>query len=197
MKVLLVVDVQNDFCPGGSLGTPDGEKIIPEINRLMESGKFDKVVATQDWHPADHISFASQHDLDPFTELDGDMLWPDHCVQGSVGAELHPILKQEPIDLILRKGSNRDVDSYSAFFENDGSETHLLDMFDPDDDELYVVGIATDVCVKASAVDAIPFFKKVVVVRDACSPVTPEGEIKAIEEMVEKGIELAQTQQLL
>lgn len=197
MKVLMIVDVQNDFCPGGSLATRDGEKIIPNINRLTRFGQFDMIIASQDWHPAGHISFASRHGLDPFTEINGYMLWPDHCVKGTTGAELHPLLKQENIDLIIRKGSKRDVDSYSAFFENDGEETHLSDIFVKWDDELYVVGIATDVCVKATAIDAIPLFKKVVVVRDASAPVSPEGEIKALDEMVDRGIELAQTQQLL
>jgi nicotinamidase/pyrazinamidase len=124
MKALLLVDIQNGFCPGGNLPVPDGDQVVPIANRLIESGKYDLIVASQDWHPAGHGSFASSHPgKQPFElgTLSGkpQMMWPDHCVQGTVDAELHPDLKTGEIDLILQKGENRGVDSYSAFRDND------------------------------------------------------------------------------
>lgn len=196
MNVLMIVDVQNDFCPGGALATDNGESIIPTINKLAGSDHFGRVVASQDWHPADHISFASQHDLDPFTEYHGDTLWPDHCVQGTQGAQLHSLLDQSSIGVILRKGMDPEVDSYSVFFENDGTEANPISIFDKED-KVYLAGIATDVCVKATALDAVSFFQEVFVVRDACSAVSPEGEEAAIKEMADNGIKIIESKQLL
>jgi len=118
---LLVIDVQNDFCPGGALAVPDGDAIVPGINALMAD--FDAVILTQDWHPAGHSSFASSHDADPMSltqmPYGPQVLWPDHCIQGSRGANFHPDLRTDRADMIIRKGFNPAIDSYSAFFEND------------------------------------------------------------------------------
>src|SRR5690606_33240260 len=124
MKALLLVDIQNGFCPGGNLPVPDGDKVVPIANRLMEEGGYDVIVASQDWHPADHGSFASQHPgKQPFEtgELCGQpqMMWPDHCVQGTPDAEFHPDLNVDDIDYIQQKGENPAIDSYSAFRDND------------------------------------------------------------------------------
>jgi nicotinamidase/pyrazinamidase len=185
-KHLIIVDVQNDFCMGGSLPTAKGADIVPIVNRLANSGFFDTIVATQDWHPANHCSFEE---------------WPTHCVQNDWGAELREDLDSRNFNIIMRKGMRKDVDSYSAFKENDGTETRLVKSFIPDADddnelyqEFYICGIATDVCVKATAIDCInsfgPSFSKVYVFVDACAPVTEEGEREALKEMVGEGINL-------
>ena len=121
-KALIVIDVQNDFCPGGALAVTDGDAILPRVNRLLR--EYGTTVLTQDWHPLDHTSFASNHaDKAPYETVDlvygQQVLWPDHCVQGSEGARFHPDLETDRADLILRKGFRREIDSYSAFFEND------------------------------------------------------------------------------
>jgi len=180
---LIIVDIQNDFCEGGNLAVEGGREIIFTINKLLNSGMFDTVVATQDWHPQDHCSFGE---------------WPEHCVQGGFGAAFHPYLDIRPINLIIRKGMRKDVDSYSAFKENDGTDTNLhryyIPFIDDIDDELdqqfYICGIATDVCVKATAIDCAEKFgvENVHVIVDACAPVTEEGGKAAIIEMIDKGV---------
>ena len=121
MKALIVIDVQNDFCPGGALAVNDGDQIVPGINALMDA--FDAVVLTQDWHPAGHSSFASSHDVEVMSMVEmpygPQILWPDHCIQGSDGAAFHKDLRTDDADMIIRKGFNPAIDSYSAFFEND------------------------------------------------------------------------------
>ncbi|MFQ3547820.1 MAG: bifunctional nicotinamidase/pyrazinamidase [Termitinemataceae bacterium] len=151
---LLIIDVQNDFCPQGALAVPEGDQIIPVINQWSSlfAAQSRPVIATQDWHPEGHISFASRP-IQPGQERG---IWPDHCVQGTVGAELHPALNKKPINLILRKGFRTSIDSYSAFFENDrttptGLEGYLKYL---GIDTLYLCGLATDYCVKYSALDA-------------------------------------------
>ena len=156
---LIVIDVQNDFCPGGALAVPDGDEIVPGINAMMDT--VEAVILTQDWHPADHQSFASQHPgkapMDMIEMSYGaQILWPDHCVQGSYGAAFHPDLNVHRADLVLRKGFRRGVDSYSAFFENDkitptGLEGYLRTR---GFETLTFVGLATDFCVNYSARDA-------------------------------------------
>ncbi|HVO37980.1 MAG TPA: bifunctional nicotinamidase/pyrazinamidase [Spirochaetia bacterium] len=196
--ILLVVDVQNDFCPGGSLAVEQGDEVVPVINGIMS--KFDRVVATQDWHPRDHVSFASNHPgrkaLD-MVDADGiqQVLWPDHCIQGTRGAELHPRLEVGRIELVLRKGMRRRLDSYSVFFENDhvtdtGLRWYLQGM---GVDSVYVCGLATDYCVRASALDARRLGLNVTVIRDACRGVDfPNGNIqKAILEMEKAGVRMA------
>jgi len=199
-KVLLVVDVQNDFCPGGSLAVPDGDRIVGVINRLMES--FDAVVATQDWHPEDHVSFASSHaGAKPFDaiEVDGreQVLWPDHCVIGSRGAELHPDLDTDPLRAVFRKGSSPALDSYSAFFENDrrtptGVEGYLKDLGLT---SVYLVGLATDVCVYYSAMDAVRRGFDVWLVEDACRGIdSPPGSLAGrLEEMGAAGVRMVRS----
>ncbi len=159
MKALLIIDVQNDFLPGGALAVPDGQQILPVVNQLIP--KFDLVVATQDWHPADHQSFASQHpnnSIGDVIELAGlrQILWPDHCVQGSKGAEFASALNVARIQNIIQKGTDREVDSYSGFFDNARrKETGLENCLrEQDVDDLHIVGLATDYCVKFTALDA-------------------------------------------
>jgi len=196
-RALLVVDVQNDFCPGGSLAVEEGDQVVPVINRLMPL--FDRVVATQDWHPKDHVSFASSHPgrkvLD-VVDADGveQVLWPDHCVQGTRGADLFPLLSIGGIELVLRKGLRPRLDSYSAFFENDHrTDTGLRYYLEGlGTRQLYLCGLATDYCVRASALDARRLGFEVSVVRDACRGVDfPKGGVeKAWKEMEAEGVRL-------
>jgi nicotinamidase/pyrazinamidase len=192
-RVLLVIDVQNDFCPGGSLAVEDGDAVVPVINRIMPT--FDRVIATQDWHPVNHVSFASQHrgrkvlDLVDAGGIE-QVLWPDHCVQGTRGAELHPRLDVGRIELVLRKGFHRELDSYSAFFENDhetdtGLRFYLKGLRAT---EVVVCGLATDYCVRATALDARRLGFPVTVVRDACRGVdTPQGSLEESLVAMKKG----------
>ena len=196
-RALLVVDVQNDFCPGGSLAVEEGDQVVEVINGLMPL--FERVVATQDWHPKDHVSFASSHPgkkvLD-IVDADGipQVLWPDHCVQGTRGAELFPRLEVGRIELVLRKGLRRRLDSYSAFFENDhvtdtGLRYYLSGLGAR---EIFLCGLATDYCVRSSALDARRLGFEVFVVRDACRGVGfPTGSVeKALAEMTAAGVHL-------
>ncbi|MEM9393575.1 MAG: bifunctional nicotinamidase/pyrazinamidase [Pseudomonadota bacterium] len=181
---LIVIDVQNDFCPGGALAVPEGDTIVAGINRLME--RFSAVILTQDWHPADHLSFASQHQgLNPLETTDmpygPQVLWPDHCVQGSVGAEFHPDLVTDRADLIIRKGFRRQIDSYSAFFENDqvtptGLEGYLRSR---ELTALTFVGLATDFCVNFSVQDARRLGFEATVRTDLCRAIDLEGSLAA------------------
>jgi len=202
-RMLLVIDVQNDFCPGGSLAVEEGDQVVPVINRLMPL--FNRVVATQDWHPKDHVSFASSHPgkkvLD-VVDADGieQVLWPDHCVQGTRGAELSPRLEVGRIELVLRKGLHRGLDSYSAFFENDhktdtGLRYYLSGLGAR---EILVCGLATDYCVRASALDARGLGFEVTVIRDACRGVDfPTGSVeKAFSEMKAAGVRLIASDQV-
>jgi nicotinamidase/pyrazinamidase len=178
---LVVIDVQNDFCPGGALAVPDGDAIVPGINALMQ--RFAAVILTQDWHPAGHSSFASQHDgKSPLTltqmPYGAQMLWPDHCVQGSNGAAFHADLNSDRADLIIRKGYNRAIDSYSAFFENDRSTPTGLDGYlrSRSINTLTMVGLATDFCVNYSAVDAARLGYSVIVDQDLCRAIWHLGQ---------------------
>ncbi len=193
MKALLIVDVQNDFCPGGALEVPNGDQIIPAINQL--SKQFDIVVQTQDWHPKEHSSFASSHQgKEPFETIEmpygEQVLWPNHCVQGSRGADFHADLETNRSQLIIRKGFRKDIDSYSAFFENDDETTTGLTGYlrERDIDTLYTVGLATDFCVKWSVIDGIKEGFNVFVIEDAVKGIDIEGSVdKAWQEMLEKG----------
>jgi nicotinamidase/pyrazinamidase len=206
MKALLLVDIQNGFCPGGNLAVPDGDQVVSVANRLIESGRYDLVVASQDWHPAGHGSFASSHpDSHPFEmgTLAGkpQMMWPDHCVQGTRDAELHPALRAADIDLIIQKGENREIDSYSAFRDNDrDAETGLADFLEGQEvTELDVCGLATDYCVKFSALDALEMMPGIRTrfIEDASRGITPEGVAAAIEEMRLHGIDIITSKQAL
>jgi len=181
---LLVIDVQNDFCPGGALAVPGGDQIVAGINALMAG--FDAVILTQDWHPANHSSFASQHDgADPYSLIDmpygPQVLWPDHCVQGSTGAEFHAGLNTTRADLIIRKGYNSAIDSYSAFFENDQKTPTGLDGYlrTRGIDTLTMVGLATDFCVNFSAVDATKLGYAVTVTQSLCRAIDLDGSLKS------------------
>jgi nicotinamidase-related amidase len=181
--VLLVVDIQNDFCPGGALSVPLGDRVIPVINRLI--AHFPHVILTQDWHPPGHLSFASAHPgrsphesiRAPYGEQ---ILWPDHCVQGTVGAEFHKDLRAERAELILRKGFHREIDSYSAFFENDRTTpTGLAGYLGARGfRRLFLAGLATDFCVLFSAMDARRLGLDVVVLEDACGAIDLHGSLE-------------------
>lgn len=192
---LVVIDVQNDFCPGGSLAVSKGDEVVPLINTLM--GQFRHVVLTQDWHPAGHSSFASTHKGQPFTsvKLDyGDQtLWPDHCVQGTKGAEFHAGLKLTGAELILRKGFRKPIDSYSAFYENDKvTRTGLAGYLrDRGLKRLFLCGLATDFCVAWSALDGRREGFQVVVLEDASRAIDLNGSLAAARaEMVKAGVAL-------
>ncbi len=203
MKALLLVDIQNDFCPGGALGVPAGDEIIAPTNKLIH--QFDCVIQTQDYHPADHLSFASNHaDKEPYstTEMSygEQVLWPDHCVAGTEGVQFHPDLDTTKTQLIIRKGFRKEIDSYSAFFENDKETVTGLHGFlrERQVDELYVLGIATDFCVKYSALDAVKLGYKVKVVEDASKGIDLDGSVvKAVQEMKEAGVEFVTSSEIM
>ena len=181
---LLVIDVQNDFCPGGALAVADGDAVVPVINALL--GDFPVRVFTQDWHPAGHGSFASSHPgKAPFevTEMPygAQVLWPDHCVQGSPGAAFHPELNTDPADMILRKGTNPAIDSYSAFFENDRTTPTGLEGYlrTRGVKRLVLTGLATDFCVAYSAIDGARLGFDVTVRLDGCRAIDLDGSLAA------------------
>lgn len=181
---LLVIDVQNDFCPGGALAVAGGDEIVAPINALM--AKFRAVVLTQDWHPERHSSFASQHPgKSPMELVDmpygPQVLWPDHCIQGSTGAEFHPELNSDRADLIIRKGFRPQIDSYSAFFENDHTTPTGLEGYlrTRGISKLIMVGLATDFCVNFSAVDAAKLGFEVTVRTDLARAIDADGSLAA------------------
>ena len=182
--VLIVVDVQNDFCPGGALAVPRGDEVVPIVNRL--AARFRNVVLTQDWHPAGHFSFASTHPgKQPFETITApygpQLLWPDHCVQGSFGAEFHPALDIPHAALVLRKGMARTIDSYSTFYENDrNTPTGLIGYLrNRGFTRVFLAGLAFDFCVRYSAEDAQREGFAVFVVEDACRGIDIDGSVAA------------------
>ncbi len=193
---LIVIDVQNDFCPGGALAVPNGDEIVAPINAMMPD--FDAVILTQDWHPAGHSSFASSHPgKAPYDLVEmpygPQVLWPDHCVQGTPGAEFRPDLRTDA-DLILRKGFRSAIDSYSAFFENDRTTPTGLEGYlrTRGIDRLTLVGLATDFCVHYSAVDAARLGFDVTVRTDVCRAIDLDGSLAAAEQaMRDAGVTLA------
>jgi nicotinamidase/pyrazinamidase len=197
MQALIVIDVQNDFCPGGALAVPEGDAIVAGINALMAD--FEAVVLTQDWHPAGHSSFASAHaGAAPYDVAQmpygPQVLWPDHCIQGSDGARFHEALDQDRVDLIIRKGYNPAIDSYSAFFENDHSTPTGLEGYlrTRGIDRLVMVGLALDFCVNFSAVDAAKLGFKVDVRQDLCRAIDLDGSLAAaLDGMKGAGVTLA------
>ncbi len=200
--VLLVIDVQNCFTPGGSLAVKDGDTIVPLINRL--AGGFEHVVLTQDWHTPGHVSFASSHPgKKPFEmvalQYGPQVLWPDHCVQGTDGANLHPALKIPHAELVIRKGYRKDVDSYSAFMEADGKTPTGLAGYlrERGLTRCYFVGLATDVCVAWSALDARKAGFEATVIEDACRGIDVAGSLaKAWTEMQGAGVKRLQSADL-
>jgi nicotinamidase/pyrazinamidase len=182
--VFVAIDVQNDFCPGGGLAVPDGDAVVPVINRLGE--RFPHVILTQDWHPAGHDSFASSHPgTSPFetTELSygTQVLWPDHCVQETEGAAFHKDLHLPHAELVLRKGFRKEIDSYSAFYENDRVTTTGLTGYlrARGFTRLFMAGLATDFCVYYSAEDGIREGFEVVLIEDACRAIDLDGSLNA------------------
>ena len=199
-NALIMTDIQLDFCPGGALAVNEGDQIIPVVNAI--AAKFDKIIATQDWHPADHLSFAANHpgkNIYDMVELGGvpQVLWPAHCVQGTPGAGFHPDLDLRPVDLIIRKGTNRGIDSYSAFMENDKKTQTGLEGFlkGLGITQLFFTGLATDYCVFYSAVDAVNLGFEVFVILDACRGVNvPANNVEtAKQDMARQGIVLIES----
>ena len=197
MKALLLIDIQNGFCPGGNLPVPEGNLTVPVANELIDSGRYDLIVASQDWHPAGHGSFASAHPgKKPFEigMLSGkpQMMWPDHCVQNSKDAEFHPDLHINAVDFIQQKGQNPAVDSYSAFRDNDQAALTGLAAYlrNKGVTELDLCGLATDYCVKFSALDAVEMLPGVTVrfIEDASRGIDPAGVKSAIDEMRARGV---------
>ncbi len=199
---LLVIDVQNCFVPGGSLAVKEGDAIVPLINRIARS--FDNVVLTQDWHTAHHVSFASSHEgKKPFEMIDlkygKQVLWPDHCVQGTEGASIHKDINIPQAQLVIRKGFHNDVDSYSAFLEADGkTQTGLAGYLKGRGiKRVFVCGLATDYCVSWSAQDARKFGFAAVVIEDACRGIDLNGSMAAAwKDMTAKGVKRIQSSEL-
>jgi nicotinamidase/pyrazinamidase len=193
--LLLVIDVQNDFCPGGALAVADGDAVVPIINRLAE--RFDHVVLTQDWHPSRHSSFATAHPGSaPFETITmpygQQTLWPDHCVQGTPGAAFHPQLATERAELVIRKGFRPDIDSYSAFYENDRHTPTGLAGYLRERGlrRVFLAGLATDFCVHYSAVDARRLGFDTVVIEAGCKAIDLAGSLDAARAaMAEAGVQ--------
>jgi nicotinamidase/pyrazinamidase len=200
--VLLIIDVQNDFCPGGALAVADGDAVIDVIHRIAPS--FEHIILTQDWHPAGHSSFASAHPgKQPFEQIElsygAQTLWPDHCIQGSKGAEFHPALHVPRAELILRKGYRPQIDSYSAFFENDRvTPTGLAGYLEERNlSRVFLAGLAYDYCVGYSALDARRLGLQAVVIRDACRAIDLEGSVAKMEaEFDQAGVMLIESAEL-
>ncbi len=198
--VLLVIDVQNDFCPGGQLAVAGGDCVIEPIRRIAP--RFEHIVITQDWHPANHLSFASAHPgKKPYEQIElsygPQTLWPEHCVQGTPGAELHPALHLPQAELILRKGFRREIDSYSAFFENDhATPTGLAGYLrERGLTRVFLAGLAYDFCVGYSALDARRLGLEAVVIRDACRAIDLNGSVRKMDAEFEKsGVVLAKSE---
>lgn len=204
MKALLVVDLQNDFLPGGALAVKEGDVIIPVIDKLLHL-PFDLKIASKDWHPKDHGSFAPMHNKEPGEHilLDGidQILWPVHCVQGTRGAEFGPNWDDRQIQKIIYKGTDKNIDSYSTFYDNEHLKATGLHEYLKEHRicDIYVSGLATDYCVKYSVLDALKLGLNVFVIEDACRGVNlnPEDSQKALEEMRSAGAHIINSQQLL
>jgi len=199
---LLMIDIQNDFCPGGALAVADGDSVVPAVNALQD--RFAVKVLTQDWHPADHASFAANHDGgEPFSmttlSYGEQVLWPTHCVQGSAGAAFHSDLETDSADLVIRKGFRSAIDSYSAFFENDKTTQTGLGGYLNERGVTSVVltGLATDFCVYYSAMDAIKQGYAVTLLTDCCRAIDMDGSLSAaMSAMDEAGVTVASSDTL-
>ncbi len=204
MDALILVDLQNDFMPGGALAVPEGDEVVSVANRLIP--RFPLVVATADWHPADHASFASNqpgHKIGDVIELDGlcQILWPDHCVQGTKGAELHPDLDRGGIQHVVQKGTNPLIDSYSGFFDNGHKQATGLGEYLKDHgvDRVVILGLATDYCVKFTALDALQLGFETILIEDGCRAVNLKRDdgAKALEELRAKGAKILSSAEAL
>lgn len=202
-SVLIVVDVQNGFTPGGNLAVANADEIIPKINQLAQ--KFEHIVLTQDWHPDQHISFADNHpNKNPFETIELDygrqVLWPKHCVQGTHDAEFHPHLNIPTAQLIIRKGCHQNIDSYSAFMEADRKTPTGLNGYlrEHQINTVYIVGIATDFCVAWTAIDAAELGFDTYVIEDACKAIDLNGSLQqAWQDMLQKGVHRIEASSIL
>lgn len=199
---LIVIDLQNDFCPGGALAVAEGDLVVPLVNRIAP--RFAVTVLTQDWHPAEHMSFAANHPgAAPFSSIampyGAQVLWPVHCVQGTPGADFHPDLETRTADLVLRKGFRPEIDSYSAFYENDHKTPTGLAGYlnDREVRRVWLAGLATDFCVSWSAIDALAHGFEVVLLEDACRAIDLEGSLEAaMRQMRSGGVRITRTDEL-
>lgn len=202
-SVLIVVDVQNGFTPGGNLAVANADEIIPKINQLAQ--KFEHIVLTQDWHPDQHISFADNHpNKKPFETIELDygrqVLWPKHCVQGTRDAEFHPHLNIPTAQLIIRKGCHQNIDSYSAFMEADRKTPTGLNGYlrEHQINTVFIVGIATDFCVAWTAIDAAELGFDTYVIEDACKAIDLNGSLQqAWQDMLQKGVHRIESSSIL
>lgn len=201
MKTLLIIDVQNDFMPGGSLAVPDADRIVPTINKIQH--KFDLVVASQDWHPQDHVSFASNHEgKSPFDEIEiqgrPQILWPDHCVQGTDGANFHPDLNTQKWEAIFRKGTDKEIDSYSAFYDNGHLKSTGLAGYlkEKGVSQLFICGLAAEICVYFSAYDAFKEGFACFFIEDASQPLDAEGFKEIKKKMEYLGIQIISSDEI-
>lgn len=200
MKTLLIIDVQNDFMPGGALAVPEGDQIIPIINKIQD--KFDLIVATQDWHPKGHASFASSHDKEEFSSIDLDgitqVMWPDHCVQGSMGAEFHKELKFDKIETIFRKGTNTKIDSYSGFYDNAHLKSTGLSGYlkEKGATDLFFVGLAADFCVAYSLKDALAEDFNCYLIEDATRAIDSDNFLEIKKELIAKGVKIISSEEI-
>ena len=199
MKTLVIIDVQNDFMPGGALGVPDGNEIVPVINRIIPH--FDRVLATLDWHPVNHISFASVHGK-PIGSLYGEnqILWPDHCIQDTPGSGFSKGLEVGNVEAVFYKGTDPMVDSYSAFFDHARNRSTGLEGYIRKHEltNLFFVGLATDYCVLSSVIDALDLGFAVTLIRDGCKAINlhPDDEKLTIEKMQQKGARIIDSMQI-
>ena len=201
MKTLIVIDAQNDFMPGGSLAVLDGNKIVPIINRIQD--QFDLVVASQDWHPQDHISFASNHpgkNIFDEIEIHGQpqTLWPDHCVQNTEGALFHPDLQTARWEAIFRKGTDPGIDSYSAFYDNGHKKSTGLTGYlkEKGATQIYICGLAADICVYYSIYDALKEGFAVFLIDDASKPINQDTYHSQKEELTDLGVQIITSDQI-
>jgi nicotinamidase/pyrazinamidase len=202
MKALVVVDVQNDFLPGGSLAVPDGDKIIPVVNELQNY--FELIVATQDWHPQNHKSFASNHPgKKPFNVIDlhglKQTLWPDHCVQGTEGADFPSQLNLNKVEAIFRKGTDTEIDSYSGFYDNGHLKSTGLAAYlrGKNADEVYVTGLCGDICVFFTAIDSLQEGFSTFIIEDATQPLREDDFKKTNEAFMRKGGKLISSKAII
>jgi len=202
MKAFLLVDVQNDFMPGGSLEVPYGDMIVPLINRLQKY--FDLVIATQDWHPQNHKSFASNHsNKKPFDEINlngiKQILWPDHCVQGSKGAEFHPHLEVNKIAAIFRKGMDPEIDSYSGFYDNGHQMSTGLSGYlkEKGITEIYFCGLAADICVYYTIKDSLKEGFSSTLIEDASRPLSNDSFINIKNELTKTGVRIINSNEIM
>lgn len=203
-KALILVDIQNDFAPGGALAVPCGDEVVDVANKLMDINYFDLVVATQDWHPKEHNSFASRHlnkknfDIIKLNNLE-QVLWPDHCVQNTHGAEFLSQLNLSKIHKVIQKGTNLNVDSYSGFYDNDRiTQTDLHEYLkNKKVNTVYIMGLATDYCVKYTALDSIRLGYQTHLIVDGCRGLGEESTLKAINELKANLVQLCQSTDFL